>query len=113
MEAVLDRIVKRPELVRELGRQERMVAFAQLVFVAGPILSAFAEMGEDGDGERKGLGADALLTVKEAAARLRVNPRTLYAGVRSRRYPFGVRDGRSIRISERGLRKWVETRAVR
>jgi hypothetical protein len=45
MEGVLDRIVKRPELVRELGRQERIAAFAQLVFVAGPILSAFAEMG--------------------------------------------------------------------
>src|SRR5229473_7679018 len=54
MEGVLDRIVKRPELVRELGRQERMAAFRQLLFVAGPILSAFAaELSEDDSRERE------------------------------------------------------------
>jgi excisionase family DNA binding protein len=114
MEGVLDRIVKRPELVRELGRQERTAAFAQLVFVAGPILSAFAEMGEDSDGpERKDAGGDDLLTVKEAAARLRVSPRTLYARVKSGRMPFALRYGRSIRISGRKLDRWIENRVGR
>lgn len=112
-EGVLDQIVKRPELVREFGRQERMVAFSQLVFVAGPILSAFAEMVEDGDGQEREGGADALLTVKEAAAKLRVNPRTLYSRVKSGRMPFALRDGRSIRISGRKLDRWIENRVGR
>lgn len=107
---LLDGIHQRPELARELGRRDRLAAFAQLVFVAGPILSAFAEMGEDGD-EREGPDAD-LLTIKEVAARLRVNPRTIYAGIRSGRYSFALRDGRSIRISGRKLDRWIANRAI-
>ena len=108
MEGVLDRIVERPELIREFGRQERMAAFAQLVFVAGPILSAFAELGESDDRERKESGADDLLSVREVAARLKVNARTVYAGIRSGRYSFALRDGRQIRISGRKLDRWIE-----
>jgi hypothetical protein len=37
---VLDRIVERPELARELGRRDRLAAFSQLLFAAGPILCA-------------------------------------------------------------------------
>lgn len=108
---LLDGIHQRPELARELGRRDRLAAFAQLVFVAGPILSAFAEMGEDGDG-REG-PADDLLAVKEAAAKLRVNPRTLYERVKSGRMPFALRDGRSIRISGTKLDRWIENRIGR
>jgi excisionase family DNA binding protein len=111
---LLDGIHQRPESVREFDRQERMAAFRQLLFAAGPILSAFAEMGENGDGqEREGPASDGLLTVKEAAAKLRVNPRTLYARVKSGEVPFALRDGRSIRISGRKLERWIEARTGR
>lgn len=104
---VLDRIVKRPELVRELGRQERMTAFRQLLFVAGPILAALAELSEEGGGrEKEGPGTDDLWTVKELAAKLRINPRTVYAGIKSGKYPFAIADGRNIRISRLGFQKW-------
>ena len=47
---LLDGIHQRPELARELGRRDRLAAFAQLVFVAGPIL---VSLRRDGRGRRR------------------------------------------------------------
>jgi excisionase family DNA binding protein len=110
----LERIYERPAVARELGRRERVAAFSQLMFVAGPIMSAMIEIGAD---RSRGLKtedfalADELWTVKELAAKLRVNPRTVYAGVKSGKYPFAIADGRSIRISRLGFQRWQKTHA--
>lgn len=110
----LEGIYARPTMARELGRKERVAAFSQLMFVAGPIMAALIEIGGDRSGglttEDFAL-ADDLWTVKELAAKLRVNPRTVYAGVRSGKYPFAIADGRSIRISRLGFQRWQKNHA--
>jgi excisionase family DNA binding protein len=52
-----------------------------------------------------------LLTTTEAAAVLRVHPRTLmrYASDAAARLPHPVRVGRTVRWSEAALRRWLET----
>jgi predicted DNA-binding transcriptional regulator AlpA len=54
---------------------------------------------------------DRLLGVKEAAAKLGKSPGTLYktAG----KYPFTVRDGRTLRFSEEGIEKFIRQRTRR
>lgn len=111
--ALLCRIYERPTLARELNREERVAAFSQLMFVAGPIMAALIEATEQGGGLKtpEFALADDLWTVKELAAKLRVNPRTVYAGVKSGKYPFAIADGRSIRISRLGFQRWQKTHA--
>jgi excisionase family DNA binding protein len=49
---------------------------------------------------------DRLLTVKEAAARLRKDPKWIYRG--KNELPFMRRVGGSLLISERALERWIE-----
>ena len=106
---LLSRIYARPALAQELSRMERVAAFSQLMFVAGPIVSAVVEVA---DLKTPDFAlADDLCTVKELAALLKVNPRTVYAGIKSGRYPFAIADGRSIRISRLGFQRWQKNHA--
>jgi excisionase family DNA binding protein len=69
---------------------------------------------DDGDGrERERPAADALFTIKEVASRLKLNPRTVHAGIKSGKDPFALRDRRSIRISGRKLDQWIANRVGR
>jgi hypothetical protein len=81
----LSRIYERPGLARELSRGERVTAFSQLMMIAGPIMAALVEETERSGGLRTPdfEFADDFWTVKETAAKLRVNPRTLYAGIQA------------------------------
>jgi excisionase family DNA binding protein len=105
----LEGIYARPTMARELGRKERVAAFSQLMFVAGPIMSAMLEV-SDLKAPDFAL-ADDLWTVKELAAKLRVSTRTVYAGIKSGKYPFAIADGRSIRISRLGFQRWTKHHA--
>jgi predicted DNA-binding transcriptional regulator AlpA len=51
-------------------------------------------------GSASSVGADRLLTVKEAAAKLGCSPDTLY---KSKRHPCRVQNGRSVRFSEKAI----------
>jgi len=91
----LDRVYARPALARELSRVERVAAFSQLMFVAGPIMSAFVEVAGGGDLKTPDFAlADDLWTARETAAKLRINVRTLYTGIKTGKYPFAIIDGR-------------------
>jgi excisionase family DNA binding protein len=110
----LEGIYARPTMARELGRKERVAAFSQLMFVAGPIMAAMIEIGGDRNDGLKTEDfelADELWTVKELAAKLRVSTRTIYAGVKSGKYPFAIVDGRNIRISRLGFQRWQKNHA--
>lgn len=48
-----------------------------------------------------------VLTVDEAAAFLRIHPKTLYEAIRNRAVPGVLRLGRAIRISRPALLKWA------
>jgi excisionase family DNA binding protein len=50
---------------------------------------------------------DAVLTVDEAAALLRVNRKTLYQAIRDREVPAG-RIGATIRLSRKALLLWLQ-----
>ena len=50
---------------------------------------------------------DRLLTVVEAAVRIRRSPAELYR--HKKRYPFVVRDGGRVRVSEQRLEQWMKT----
>lgn len=54
---------------------------------------------------------DQLLTVDEAAARLRVSPDYLYR--HSRKLPFALRQGRLLRFSAKGLERYLNHRQGR
>ena len=109
--SLLSRIYARPALAQELSREERVAAFSQLMFVAGPIMSAMLKT-DDLKTPDFAL-ADDLWTARETAARLRINVRTLYAGIKSGRYPFAVADGRNIRISRLGFQRWLKLHSPR
>lgn len=51
-------------------------------------------------------GRDRLLEAAEAAELLATTPATLYRN--KDRYPFVVRNGRSVRFSANGIAKWIE-----
>ena len=55
---------------------------------------------------------DVILTVKEAAELLRVKPKTLYRNARKRYASFARRDGRNLRFSRNGLRRWQARQKV-
>lgn len=48
------------------------------------------------------------LTVEEAAAILRVHPKTLYEAIRAKSVPGVLRLGRAIRIGRASLSAWIE-----
>jgi excisionase family DNA binding protein len=50
------------------------------------------------------------LTVREAAAVLRVGPRTLYAAIRANECKAARVNGRDLRISRAWLAEWAERR---
>jgi hypothetical protein len=50
---------------------------------------------------------DRFLTIAEAAARIRRSPVELYR--HKRRYPFIVRDGGRVRVSEQRMEQWMKT----
>mgnify|MGYP001384191267 CR=1 FL=1 len=106
----LKEIYERPSLVRQLSRGERVTAFSQLMMVAGLIVPALMEATEQGGGLKDPdfEFADDFWTVKELAAKLRVSPRTVYAGIKSGKYPFAIADGRNVRISRLGFQKWAK-----
>jgi len=49
-----------------------------------------------------------LMTVKEAAAALRVTPQRLYELLRSGLAPVGVRVGRQLRVDGVKLQAWID-----
>jgi len=88
-----------------------MAALSQLLLVAGPILSAFAEMSDEAPVTKTDL-KDELMTVKEVAERMHVNFRTVYTRLASGAYPGQVRDGRMVRVSRLAFEKWLKNRAA-
>lgn len=52
-------------------------------------------------------GGDRLLGVPEAAVKLGMASSTLYKTADD--YPFTVRQGRRLKLSSRGIEKWIQT----
>ena len=106
----LYRIFQKPSIVRQMSRAERVHAFSQFMMVGGAIVPALLES-TDKDGPLRDADcehADDFWTVKELAAKLRLNVRTVYLGIKSGKYPFAVVDGRNIRISRLGFQRWAK-----
>ncbi len=76
----------------EIGRVMTQMAAMQLSLATRLVTEGAERVSDDGD---------KLLTVEEAAARLKCSEVWLYK--RAKRLPFTVRVGRSLRFSERGL----------
>jgi len=99
-------------LVEVLGDVERLRALLWTQLVTGsttrPGDSADSPVASS-DGYGASRGPDRLLTVDEAAEILAVDARWLYD--RSDSLPFAKKLApRTLRFSERGLRRWLETR---
>jgi len=111
-ECLLARVYENPGIIKDLGRKERLAALSQVLFVWSPIAAGVIEMdAQEGLKDEDFELAHELWTVKEAAAKLKVSTRSVQAGIKSGRYPFAIKDGRSIRISRVGFQKWLKTRA--
>lgn len=62
------------------------------------------------DAEHKAEAGTEVLTLEEAAKKVRMSPATLRAGFKSQRYPFLFRDGRKIMCSAKELDAWISRR---
>src|SRR5437773_6056674 len=90
----LDDLARDPSQAALLPLDERAAALAQVA----TLLVALAFTGHTGD---------RLLTVKEAAYKLGCSPDTLY---RNHRHPARVKNGRSVRFSEKALDQTIRRR---
>jgi hypothetical protein len=54
--------------------------------------------------------ADHLISAEDAAQRLSLSVGRFYKAARAGRYPFVVRDGPRVRVSTRGLERWLARR---
>lgn len=84
------------EEIRSATPEEARAMLREVTSVLPLLVAKASETGTD---------SDRLLTVEEAAAMLGRNPKVLYR--QKDRYPFLVRDGKSVRFSERGIREWI------
>ncbi len=84
----LDDLVRNPARVALLPPEERAALLTDVV----ALLFAL--------GAASSVGADRLLTVKEAAHKLGCSPDTLY---KAEKHPARVRNGRSVRFSQKAI----------
>jgi excisionase family DNA binding protein len=93
-----------PRLLVECAAAQTILA-AQLAAPHVPVPAPLA------DNAANAPESDVLLTVAEAAARLKCSPKTLYRRHKSKNCPFFVNmPGRGVRISERRFNKFLERR---
>ena len=90
----LDDLARDPSQAALLPPDERTALLAQVA----SLFVALASTGATGD---------RLLTVKEAAYKLGCSPDTLY---RNKRHPARVKNGRSVRFSEKALDQTIRRR---
>ena len=101
--------MKIEELLRDLERQAADAeAFGSKAPVANVLRSVSRQVAEL-DGLPSEPKADRLLTVEEAAERLSVEPRWFYDN--RHKLPFVKKlSAKQIRVSEIGLKRWMESR---
>jgi excisionase family DNA binding protein len=93
--------LQREEIPGLLGELERLRATLWLRLMPG---------NQEGH-HQAAVGLDRLLNVEEAARKLGKSKDYLYR--HSGKYPFTVRDGRSLRFSEQGIEKYIKQRIGR
>jgi excisionase family DNA binding protein len=101
-------LVKDPSRVVLVGRDQLPALLTQLSAVQASMAARFVVTSlESGDGH----STDALLNVKEAAARLGTSADWLYR--RTKSLPFVVRVGRHVRFSANGIDRYIRNRMGR
>ena len=96
----------RERLARRAGDAAAMHASAPVADVLAVVLSELEAVEGNGTSPASAAGPDRLLTAAEAAARLAVPVRYVYA--HAARLPFVVRVGRKVRCSEARLARYLE-----
>jgi len=96
----------RETLARRASDAAAMHASAPVADVLAVVLSELDALEGNGSARSQPAGPDRLLTAKEAAVRLAVPVRYLYA--HAGRLPFVVRLGRKVRCSEMRLARYLE-----
>jgi len=107
----LDELAAHPERAQELPPEAARDLLARLAPLQTVLLAQAIRppAGANGQGEPEGQGD--LLTVEEAARKLRVSTDWLYR--RAGKLPFTVRLGRQLRFSEWGLDRYIRQRQGR
>jgi len=97
-----------PGRASELPLQEAESLLSRCHVVQGVLLGRLLALRASDSHSDKAAAPDRLLDVEQAALRLGKAPATLYktAG----RYPFTVRDGRTLRFSAAGIEKYIRAR---
>ncbi len=87
----------------EIEPEEIGPVMAQMAAIQISLATRLVEAGTERDRD----GGDNLLTVEEAAMRLKCSEDWLYR--RAKNLPFAVRVGRNLRFSERGIEKAIRS----
>jgi excisionase family DNA binding protein len=105
----LDALARDPELVASLSRA---VAAAALIELAELRVALTARVSAPDEQHAQPLTGSRLLSATEAASRLGMSVRWLYAAARAGKLPFARRlSAGAVRFDESGLERWLEKRA--
>ena len=103
-------LAEHPERVSSLPVEAVPSLRAELAKLDTLLMMRVAMAQGNGQAQAQGDG-DRLLDVKAAAAKLGKSRDALYR--KADKYPFTVRDGRSLRFSEQGIEKYIRQRVGR
>jgi predicted DNA-binding transcriptional regulator AlpA len=104
----LDELVRHPERAAGLPLEAARALLTHCAQVGVVLLARFLDAAPDGAHGPPTAAGDRLLDVKDAARRLGVGPDWIYRRVTT--LPFVTRLGRTVRVSEAGLERYLRSR---